>query len=58
MATLVIGMDGQPDLESLRRLVRLVDHLDFPDGATVSSNVSWIGISVGEAEIKWPDQVS
>jgi hypothetical protein len=54
MARLVIGMDGQAmDLESLRRLVALADHLDFPDSAGVSSNISYIGISIGEAEIKW-----
>lgn len=54
MAKLLIGLEGQTtDLESLRRLVALADHLDFPDNAVISSNLSYIGISVGEAEIKW-----
>jgi hypothetical protein len=57
MAKLVIGLEvgqGQTmDLESLRRLVALADHLDFPDGAVITSNLSYVGISVGEAEIKW-----
>jgi hypothetical protein len=58
MARLVIGMDGNStDLESLRRLVALADHLGFPDSAQISSNLSYVGISAGEAEIEW-EQVS
>jgi hypothetical protein len=54
MANLTIGMSGSAmDLESLRRLVSLADYLDFPDAATIGSNVQHIGVSVGEAEIKW-----
>jgi hypothetical protein len=54
MAKLLIGLEGQSmDLESLRRLVALADHLAFPDGAQISSNLTYIGVSVGEAEIKW-----
>jgi len=54
MARLNIGMEGGSiDLESLRRLVALADWLDFPDSASVSSNLQQIFISITEAEIKW-----
>jgi len=54
MARLNIGMEGgSMDLESLRRLVALADWLDFPDSASISSNISQVWISITEAEIKW-----
>lgn len=56
MASVVIAMSGSNiDLESLRRLVSLGDDLGFPDTAQVDTNLTYIGVSVSEAEVKWPD---
>ena len=54
MAKIVVGVSGNTmDLESVKRVLMIASVLGMPDSTDVVTNVTYFGLSAGEAELDW-----